>query len=176
MVLCCLPGASQAVQLVLSCFPGGSLVPPRLSHESFPASLVPPRLSNSSFPASQAVPLVLSCLPGASQPVQLVLSCLPHPPCCLADFPISPFLLPWCLPGCPNDPCLPPCHIPAGRCRAELWPPSASRPVQMVFFNGAWLSPGQAKSNLAFADYWSQLVLPWQITGVSWSCLGRLLE
>ena len=35
---------------------------------------------------------------------------------------------------------------------------------------GAWLSPGQAKSNLALADYWSQLVLPWQITGVirSW--------
>ena len=44
------------------------------------------------------------------------------------------------------------------------------------FFNGAWLSPGQAKSNLALADYWSQLVLPWQITGIIWSCLGRLLE
>ena len=34
------------------------------------------------------------------------------------------------------------------------------------FFGGPWLSPGQAKSNLALADYWSQLVLPWQITGV----------
>ena len=38
MVLSCLPGTLQAVQLVLSCLPG----------------------------ASQAVPLVLSCLPGAS--------------------------------------------------------------------------------------------------------------
>ena len=38
----CLPGASQAVQLVLSCLPGASLVPP------------------------QAVQMVISCLPGAS--------------------------------------------------------------------------------------------------------------
>ena len=48
----CLPGASQAVQMVLSCLPGvqsvlscppgASLVPRRLSNWSFPASLVPP--------------------------------------------------------------------------------------------------------------------------------------
>ena len=42
MVLSCLPGTSQAVQLVLSCLPGVSLVLPRLSKWSFPASLVPP--------------------------------------------------------------------------------------------------------------------------------------
>ena len=37
-------------------------------------------------------------------------------------------------------------------------------------FNGAWLSSGQAISNLALADFWRPLVLPWQITGVirSW--------
>ena len=42
MVLSCLPGASQAVQLVLTCLPGASLGPPRLSKRSFPASLVLP--------------------------------------------------------------------------------------------------------------------------------------
>ena len=49
MVLSCLPGASQAVQLILSCLLG----------------------------ASQAVQLIVCCLPGASQAVQIVLSCLP---------------------------------------------------------------------------------------------------
>ena len=42
MVLSCLPGALQAVQLILSCLPGASLVPPRLSKWFVPASLVLP--------------------------------------------------------------------------------------------------------------------------------------
>ena len=50
-----------------------------------------------------------------------------------------------------------------------IWPPGASG-LSKWSFNGAWLSPAQAESNLALADYWSQLVLPWQITGIirSW--------
>ena len=100
----CLPGASQAVQLVLSCLPG----------------------------ASQAVEMVLSCLPGASQAVEMVLSCIPGaslvprrlfpaslvpprlslvPPWCVA---IIPFLPPWRLPDCPNGPFLLPWWLPGG--------------------------------------------------------------
>ena len=45
MALSCLPGASQAVQLILSCLLGASLVPPRVSNWLFPTSLVPRRLS-----------------------------------------------------------------------------------------------------------------------------------
>ena len=64
--LSCLPGASQAVQMV------------------FPASLVPP-WSLADCPMSPFLPpwclascqMVLSCFPGASQAVQLILSCLP---------------------------------------------------------------------------------------------------
>ena len=59
LILSCLPGASQAVQMVLSYLPGASLVPRWLSDGSFPASLVPRKLSNESFPAS-LVPLRLS--------------------------------------------------------------------------------------------------------------------
>ena len=76
MVLFCLPGASQAVQLVLSCLPGASLVPPSCPTSPFLPPwclLVPRRLSNWSFPASLVPPwcllgcqIVLSCLPGAS--------------------------------------------------------------------------------------------------------------
>ena len=36
-------------------------------------------------------------------------------------------------PGCPNDLCLPPWSLPAGRCCAELWPAGTSWAVQMVF-------------------------------------------
>ena len=111
-----LPGAFQAVQMALSCLPGpnGPFVPPW-------------RLPG----ASQAVQLVLSYLPGASQAIQLVLFCFPGAslvpprlsiwsfPASLApcSCPTSPFLPPWCLPGCPNG---------AGG-------PGTSQAVQMVF-------------------------------------------
>ena len=51
MILSCLPGASQAVQLIVSCLPGASLVPLRLSKWSFPASLVPPCQRQSCAPS-----------------------------------------------------------------------------------------------------------------------------
>ena len=80
---------------------------------------------------------------------------------------------PWCLPGCPNDPCLPPWCLPAGR---ELWPAGTSWAVRMVFrWPLAVSRASKIKSGLgrllesvglALADYWSHLVLPWQITGV----------
>ena len=101
------PGLASADYWVLSCLPGASLVPRRL-----------PGCPNGPF-------LHPCCLIGASQAVQLVLSCrlpgafvvLPS----LSNY-SSPFLPPWCLPGCPTNPFLR------------------------------------------------------QITGVSWFCLGRLLE
>ena len=63
MALSCLPGASQAVQLILSCLPGASQAV---------------QMVRSYFPgASLAVRWILSCLPGASQAVQMVLSCFP---------------------------------------------------------------------------------------------------
>ena len=81
MVLSCLPGASQAVQLVLSCLPGASSgcpISPFLHPWCLPGASQAVQLVLSYFPgASQALQLVLSCLPGASQAVQPVLSCLP---------------------------------------------------------------------------------------------------
>ena len=109
------------------------------------------------------------------------------PPWCLpgglAGCPINRFLPPWCLPGassCFPGASLAPPRLSNGSLPASLVPPCGARvvaswAVQMVL-GGPWLSPGQEKLNLALADYWSQLVLPWQIAGVIWSCLGRLLE
>ena len=77
----CLPGASQAVQVVLSCLPGASLVPPRLSKWSFPASLVVPGAS-----------WCLLVPPGLSKWTFL-------PPWRLVGCPNGPFLPPWCLLG-----------------------------------------------------------------------------
>ena len=68
LILSCLPGASQAVQMVLSYLPAGCL----------PGASQAVRWILFCFPgASQAVHCVLSCLPGASQAVQMVVSCLP---------------------------------------------------------------------------------------------------
>ena len=102
MVLSCLPGASQAVQLILSLPPGASLVPPRLSKWCVPSSLVPPRLSNWSFPASlvprklsnESFPasLVLLRLSTWSFPASLVPSCQRQScaPCTTGSQPWSP--------------------------------------------------------------------------------------
>ena len=91
-----LPGASQAVQLILSCLPGASQAVQRVLSCLSGTSLVPPRLSQ----------MVLSCLPGTSL-VPPRLSQMP--PWCLAGCPNGPFLVPpqavqrsfpaWCLPG-----------------------------------------------------------------------------
>ena len=79
MALSCLPGASQAVQLILSCLPG----------------------------ASQAVQMVLSYFPGASLVPRWLLPpwCLTScpmspflPPWCFSGCPHGPFLPLWCLP------------------------------------------------------------------------------
>ena len=85
LILSCLPGASQAVQLILSCLAGASqavqMVPscfPVPLKEAFVPALETVQLILSCLPgASQAVQMVLSCFPGASQAVQLILSCLP---------------------------------------------------------------------------------------------------
>ena len=179
MVLSCLPGASQAVQLVLSCLPGAAQA------VQFVFSCLPG--------ASQAVQLVLSCLPGASQAVQLILPASLVPPRVekarrmvgqVSGTGVRPASLvpPWCLAGCPTSPVLPPwclqavqlvpglshglSMIPGCGLFGLLAPPGLSK----WSFNGTWLSPGHARSNLALADYWSQLALPWWITGVirSW--------
>ena len=104
------PGASQAVQLDLSYLPGASQAPLGLF-------------------------LPLLCLPGASQAVQLVLSCIPGAslvPRRLSK--LSPFLPPWCLPGCPNSPFLPPWCLPGASQAGQLvfsCLPGASQTVQM---------------------------------------------
>ena len=70
MVPSCLPGASQAVQMVISC-------------------LVPPWC----LPGCPISPFLLPwCLAGC--PIGLFL-----PPWCLAGCPLYPFLPPWCFPG-----------------------------------------------------------------------------
>ena len=94
----CLPGASQAVQLILSCLPGAS----RLSKWFFPATLVPPWCL-ADCPIDPVLPPW--CL--ASCPTDPFLPCW-----CLASCPMCPFLPPWCLSGCPNDPFLPPWRLP----------------------------------------------------------------
>ena len=138
-------------------------LPPRLSKWSFPAWCfagcpISPFLPPWWLPgASQAAHLVLPCLPGASQAVQLILSCLTPflPPWCLPDASQAVQMVLSCFPGaCLRDDAVLSCGLVA--------PPGLSK----WSLSGPWLSSGQAKSNLALADYWNQLVLPWQITGV----------
>ena len=147
------------------------LVPPRLSKWLFPTSLVPRRLSKCLPGVSQVVQLVLSCLPGASLvppgcPNGSFLPpwCLPAspvPPWRLAGCPISPFLLPWCLPGASQAVQM----ILACLLGASLRDESCGLLGCPSGFSVAGCLPGKQKQ-----------IGPWQITGVSWSCLGRLLE
>ena len=153
--------------------PGASLLPPGLSKWSFPASWCLPG-------ASQAVQLVLSCFPGASQAVQLVLSCLPGA-LQAVHCPIGPFLLPWCLPGWPFGPFLPPCCLAGCPISPFLPPwclPGVSRLSKWSWWS--WHLPGSPNGLLmalgCLLAKQNQICWPWQITGVSWSCLGRLLE
>ena len=160
LILSCLPGASQAVQMV------------------FPASLVPRKLPNGSFlppwclAGCQAVQMVLSCLPGASlsKGIQSVLGSRPwRPP---QDLPrTGPFAIeiilkvkqnpapfqnrnsignpvlqvslvpPWCLASCPIDPFLPPWCLAVQLILSCF--PGASQAVQMVLscLPGASLVP-----------------------------------
>ena len=109
----CLPGASQAVQLVLSCLPGASRAP-LLTPWCLPGCPIGPFLPPWCLPgASQAMQLVLSCLPGASHTVQMVVSCLPG-----ASL-VPPRLSTWSFPAsCPHGPFLPPCRSPLGTSQA----------------------------------------------------------
>ena len=101
--------------------------------------------------ASQAVQVALSYLPGASQAVQLVLSCLPG-----ASQAVQMALS----------------YLPGASQAVQLvlsCLPGASQAVRLVLSNGFLAALGclPGKQN----QIW-----PWQITGVSWFCLGRLLE
>ena len=178
---------------------------PRLSHWSFPASLVPPKLSNQSFPASlvppwclpgcpisasRAVQLVLSCFPGASQAVHMVLSCLPG-----ASL-MPPRLSKWSFPAS----LAPPCGVPeslGGICQRQLFTRKAARSHGKAMRKAlearkshveclrgsretlaSWHLPGCPKGlSMALGGLPGEQnqIWPWQITGVSWSCLGRLL-
>ena len=152
----CLPGASLAVHLVSSCLPGASGFPigpflPPWCLLGCPLGLfLPPwclRLSNWSFPASlvppRTVQLVLSCLPGASQAVQFTLSCLPGASLVPRRLSNKSF----------------PASLAPPRLSAWSFPASLVRPP---------LSNESFPASLA--DYWNQLVLPSQITGIirSW--------
>ena len=138
LVLSCLPGASQAVQLVLSCLPGVawcliiSFLPPRLSKWSFPAFLVPPWPPINPF-------LHPWCLPGCPISPFLPPWCFPScpigpflPPWCLAGCPTGPFLPPWCLPGCPNGPFLPHWCFPGVFSCPRLYPRVGPTAVQQT--------------------------------------------
>ena len=158
----CLAGCLISPFLPPWCLPGAS-------HWSFPASLAPPKLSNQSFPASLVPPW---CLPGC--PISPFL-----PPWCFAGCPISPFLPPWCLPGCPN-----------GRQGWSLFTREAARShgkamrkarkarkshVECLGGSRETLF-GLLALSMALGGLPGEQnqIWPWQITGVSWSCLGRL--
>ena len=126
---------------------GGSLVPPGCP------SLVPPRLSNSSLPVSRVPPKLSNwsfpaslCLPGASQAVQLVLSCLPG-----ASQAVQ--LVLSCL------------------ALADYW----RHPVSLASYHLPGCPNGLSVALGCLPGKQNQ-IWPWQITGVNWSCLGRLLE
>ena len=102
------------------------------------------------------------------------------PPWCLAGCPISPFLLPWCLPGASQAvqmilACLPgaslrddavlSCGLLAPLGGFFRWPLAVSQASKIKSGLGRLLE----SVGLALADYWSHLVLPWQITGVTQS-------
>ena len=136
--------------------------------------------------ASQAVQMALSCLPGASQAVQRALSCLPGASqavqLVLSGLPGASQAVQMALSYLPGAPqavqlvlsCLPGASLaPRGLSNSSFFASLVLLWCLLGCPNDRCLPP---KSNLALADYWSQLVLPWQITGVIWFCLGRLLE
>ena len=106
MVLSCLPGASQAVELILSCLPGGCPMDPFLPPWCFascPMSpFLPPWCLSGRLCYGQPAVEPTQDLPRTGPfAIEIVLKSWRAFTClwCLRACPIDPFLPPWCLPG-----------------------------------------------------------------------------